>query len=64
MTTRLTCVASEVECLKHNDESDVWLTRSKWGQGSKGGTPRVTGWDGVTIVGKRIKACYTFLDNQ
>ena len=55
-------VAGEVECLKHDEESDMWVTRLQWGEGPKGGSPRVTGWDIVTIVSGRIKACYTFLD--
>ncbi|KAF2632531.1 hypothetical protein BU25DRAFT_487009 [Macroventuria anomochaeta] len=55
---------SEVECLKHDVEEDIWVTRVKWGVGPKGAAPGLTGWDVLTIVGGRIKACYTFLDAQ
>jgi hypothetical protein len=58
------CSKGDVECLKHDEEEDIWVTRVKWGVGSKGGKPNLTGWDILTIVGGRIKACYTFLDPQ
>ena len=51
-----------MECLRYDDEEDVWVTNVKWGVGPKGDDMRVTGWDVVAIVGERIKACYTFLD--
>lgn len=56
--------AGEVECLKQDEDDDIWVTRLKWRVGPKGAAPRTTGWDILTIVGGRIKACYTFLDSQ
>jgi hypothetical protein len=53
-----------VECLKHDEEGDVWVTRLKWGVGSKREKLGLTGWDVLTIVGGKIKTCYTFLDPQ
>lgn len=61
--TRLTDMyKGEVECLKHDEQDDVWVARLKWGVGAKDAAPRMTGWDVVTIVGGKIKACYTFLN--
>ncbi|KAH7402596.1 hypothetical protein BKA66DRAFT_449117 [Pyrenochaeta sp. MPI-SDFR-AT-0127] len=54
----------EVETLQHDKEDDVWVTRLKWGVAAPGGQPNLTGWDIVTIVKGRIKACYTFLDSK
>ncbi|KAF1841785.1 uncharacterized protein K460DRAFT_294206 [Cucurbitaria berberidis CBS 394.84] len=54
----------ELKTLKHDEEDDVWVTRVKWGVGSPGGELALTGWDVVTIVGGKIKACYTFLDSK
>ncbi|KAF2823452.1 hypothetical protein CC86DRAFT_372402 [Ophiobolus disseminans] len=53
---------SEVECLQHDDESDTWVTRVKWGVGASREDVKLVGWDVLTIVGGRIKACYTFLE--
>lgn len=53
----------EVECLAKDDEGDLWVTRLKWGVGPPGGEPRMKGWDVLTIVGGKVKACYTFLDS-
>lgn len=58
------CDAGEVECLKFDEESNTWVTRVKWGVGPKRAKPGLTGWDVLTIVEGRIKACYTFLDPQ
>jgi hypothetical protein len=52
----------EVECLKHDEETDTWVTRVRWGVGVMKDELNLTGWDVLTIVGGRIKACYTFLD--
>lgn len=52
----------DIECLKHDDEDDTWVTRVKWGVGQKDKKPKLTGWDVLTIVHGRIRACYTFLD--
>ena len=62
----------EIEALKYDPEDDVWVTRVKWGvrspppPSSSGGEEEeelaLTGWDVLTIVGGKIKACYTFLD--
>jgi hypothetical protein len=52
----------EVECLKHDSETDTWVTRVRWGVGVSKEELKLTGWDVLTIVDGRIKACYTFLD--
>lgn len=54
----------EVEALTHDDKEDVWVTRMRWGVGPPKGDPVLTGWDVLTIVGGKIKACYTFLDSK
>jgi hypothetical protein len=54
-----------VECLKHDDEDDAWVTKVKWGIKTRaGGSVTLTGMDVLTIVGGRIKACYTFSDEK
>lgn len=42
----------------------MWVTRVKWGVGPPEGEYVMTGWDVLTIVGGKIKACYTFLDSK
>jgi hypothetical protein len=37
--------AGEVECLKHDEESDTWVTRVKWGVGVSKEEVGLTGWD-------------------
>jgi hypothetical protein len=55
----------DVECLKHDEEDDVWVTKVKWGiKTSAGSELGLTGLDVLTIVGGKIKACYTFLDEK
>jgi hypothetical protein len=54
----------EVECLKHDEGTDTWVTRVKWGVGTSKEEVKLTGWDVLTIVGGKIKACYTFLDGK
>jgi hypothetical protein len=54
--------AGEVECLKHDESTDTWVTRVKWGVGASKEDLKLTGWDVLTVVAGRIKACYTFLD--
>ena len=58
------CLIGDVECLRHDQDGDVWVTRVKWGVGPKDGQLKLTGWDVATIVEGRIKACYTFLDSS
>jgi hypothetical protein len=54
-----------VECLKHDEEDDMWVTKFKWGiKTPAGGKLALTGWDVLTIVDGKIKACYTFLDEK
>jgi hypothetical protein len=61
----LTEPIGEVECLKHDDKDDIWVTKVRWGIKSAGsGEMGLTGEDVLTIVGGRIKACYTFLDSK
>jgi hypothetical protein len=56
-------VVGEVECLKHDDEDDIWVTKVKWGIKTAGsGEIGLKGEDVLTIVSGNIKACYTFLD--
>jgi hypothetical protein len=51
--------------LKHDDEDDVWVTKVKWGiKRSGSGEMGLVGEDILTIVGGKIKACYTFLDSK
>jgi hypothetical protein len=52
----------EVECLKHDEETDTWVTRVAWGVGKSKEEVKLTGLDIVTVIGGKIKACYTFLD--
>ncbi|KAF2876900.1 hypothetical protein BDV95DRAFT_614175 [Massariosphaeria phaeospora] len=52
----------EVDVLSWDEEQDLWVTRVKWGTGAPGGEFKLKGWDVVTIVGGKIKACYTFLE--
>ncbi|KAI4956182.1 hypothetical protein J4E91_000393 [Alternaria rosae] len=53
----------EVDCLKHDDKDDIWVTKVKWGiKAASSGETGLTGEDVVTIAGGKIKACYTFLD--
>ncbi|KAF2741548.1 hypothetical protein EJ04DRAFT_507321 [Polyplosphaeria fusca] len=52
---------SSYDVLQQDKETDTWVTRVKWGVGPPGKKPGLTGWDVVTIVGGKIKACYTFL---
>jgi hypothetical protein len=60
----LISIAGEVECLKHDEEEDVWVTKVKWGIKMAGnGDMGLKGEDVLTIVGGKIKACYTFLDS-
>lgn len=54
----------EVETLKYDEQDDVWVTRLKWGVVAPGEPPKVTGWDVVTVVKGRIKACYAFVDSK
>lgn len=55
----------EVECLKHDDEDDVWVTKVKWGIKRPGsGEMGLVGEDILTIIGGKIKTCYTFLDSK
>jgi len=40
------CVCiGEIECLKHDGESDTWVTRVKWGVGKSKGSVGLMGWD-------------------
>lgn len=58
------CGVGDVECLKHDDEEDIWVTKVKWGiKAGDSGEMGLTGEDILTIVGGKIKACYTFLDS-
>ena len=53
-----------MEYLKHDDEDDVWVTKVKWGiKAADSGEIGSKGEDVLTIVGGKIKACYTFLDS-
>ncbi|RYN31483.1 hypothetical protein AA0112_g6459 [Alternaria arborescens] len=55
----------DVECLKHDGEDDVWVTKVKWGIKRSGSAEMgLVGEDILTIVGGKIKACYTFLDSK
>ncbi|KAI4911702.1 hypothetical protein J4E90_006519 [Alternaria incomplexa] len=54
-----------VACLKHDDREDIWVTKVKWGiETASSGEMGLTGEDVLTIVGGKIKACYTFLDSK
>ncbi|KAI4945401.1 hypothetical protein J4E86_009288 [Alternaria arbusti] len=54
-----------VECLKHDDGEDIWVTKVKWGiKTASSGEMGLTGEDVLTIAGGKIKACYTFLDSK
>jgi hypothetical protein len=54
-----------VECLKHDEEDDIWVTKVRWGIKTPTGEKlALTGLDVLTIVGGKIKACYTFLDGK
>lgn len=54
----------DTDVLSEDKETDTWVTRLKWGVGPKGGEFVLTGEDIVTIVGGKIKALYTFLDEK
>jgi hypothetical protein len=62
--TVLTSVG-DVECLKHDEEDDIWVTKVRWGIETPAARElTLTGLDVLTIVGGKIKACYTLLDEK
>lgn len=52
-----------VDAISHED-ADTWVTRLKWGHGPPGKDFEITGLDIVVIVGGKVKALYTFLDEK
>jgi hypothetical protein len=51
-----------VECLKHDELTDTWVTRLKWGFGTCKEDVKVAGCHVVTIVKGTVHFCYGFLE--